>query len=518
MAGNFLYEQVTRVRTFLRDRTFLRGSDEGRTLEYFTSVVVFIDTLSCGMVIPILPSFALRFHSSQALTTSLLALRGATAVFSAFPAGFVVSYFGHRNVLLFSLLGTVVASLCLAFPLYFPFLVVSLFLQGLCSELAWSTGLSLGAHLYGKKSGMGEDEGVEERERKGGLEEPLLGDSHSGVRKESDGGEGGNGLVGAVGVLFGMSSLGFLLGPFLGAVIYEYTTTWMPFLIVTILTLVVIFALLLLTSGNNLFSGQNVSTKKEEKTNHEGESSLQIRPLVEPEQETESGTGMEAEKAKGKVTETEKENESEGELLKEAILDATKNSTILTMISVTIITIIQNGAIEVLLPFFLVDTCSHNTAEVGFIFGVISITYGISTSQAGKFVDRFGSTSCIIFGLVLQSIASPILFLGRSTCSLLLESIFMAIVGISLAFSSTPCFPEMVKVFGEMGFKSYTVVVGLYNTAYTIGGAFGPLLAAGLINYLPPSILIGICSIFILICVPFVWLGRPSRAITTQLC
>lgn len=89
---------------------------------------------------------------------------------------------------------------------------------------------------------------------------------------------------------------------------------------------------------------------------------------------------------------------------------------------------------------------------------------------------------------------------------------------MALAFSSTPCFPAIVDAFEKTGFKNFTVVVGLYNTSYTLGGAIGPLFAASLIHVFSARNLVVILAFFLISCAPLVWWGRPKGTVLVPDC
>eukprot|EP00271_Cylindrocystis_brebissonii_P003309 TRINITY_DN1413_c0_g1_i1.p1 TRINITY_DN1413_c0_g1~~TRINITY_DN1413_c0_g1_i1.p1 ORF type:complete len:529 (-),score=45.43 TRINITY_DN1413_c0_g1_i1:334-1920(-) len=509
-------------------RQTLSGGSQDLLLLRFIAVGVFVDTCAVGMITPLLPSIAKTFALPQPQITSLLVIRGLTSILLSGPMGYLVQLLGHRNVLLSALMLTVLGSLSFAFAPSWHFLALAFFLQGLCSELTWGAGLSWAAYMYSPGSSTSLEDGTSATEESSLLANGRVGGGGGTIPtsvdgRERDGGEGGesNGLVGAIGILFGTASLGFLIGPFVGALIYQYTTTWMPFTLVAVFTSLVLALFLVSTSmknttsvGYTLLPGSGVGA-----TNGSDVGSSTNGGLTNEKASTNVGTsrgsmqdgsevdgGLRSPKEPSRAVIIQKE---ESPLV--VLRKVSSNPKIASMLLVTIVAATAFGALEVLLPFSLANGCGMSTAQIGLVFGLCSVAYGASTSMAEYAVNLFGPHQCIIWGLGFMALIEPLLLIPGLSCSLILECILFIMTGLFMASAGTPVFPIVVGVLNDLGRSDYAVAVALYNSSYTIGTALGPLVASGFVSFMPAFVVIAITSVFTLGCIPVVLWGNKAR-------
>lgn len=93
--------------------------------------VVFMDMLSVGLVIPLMPFWAQRFGAGPALIGLLLAAYPLGQVFGAPAVGRLSDRFGRKPMLLLSVGGTFASLLLLGFARSLPWLFAARFLDGL---------------------------------------------------------------------------------------------------------------------------------------------------------------------------------------------------------------------------------------------------------------------------------------------------------------------------------------------------------------------------------------------------
>ena len=93
---------------------------------------VFLDLLSFGIVIPLLPRYAVRMHASDIETGVLLAIYSFMQLFFAPFWGRLSDRKGRRPVLLISIFGSFISQIGYAFAPSFTFLLLARALAGVC--------------------------------------------------------------------------------------------------------------------------------------------------------------------------------------------------------------------------------------------------------------------------------------------------------------------------------------------------------------------------------------------------
>lgn len=112
------------------------------------TLAIFTDMLVYGLVVPILPGYALSLGVSQ---TAIGFLFGsyAIALFVTTPIfGILSDKIGRKGPMLWGLLGLAGATLLYAFAKQFWMLVVARSLQGVSAAITWTAGFALLADLY----------------------------------------------------------------------------------------------------------------------------------------------------------------------------------------------------------------------------------------------------------------------------------------------------------------------------------------------------------------------------------
>jgi MFS family permease len=139
--------------------------------------IVFLDAMLFGAIIPLLPHFADTYDLSKLEVGLLLGAYGAGALLGGVPGGFLVGRIGPKRGVLAGLTVLALASLAFALAGGPPALGLSRFVQGLSSAVTWAGALAWAAVSV-------------PRERRGQ----------------------------ALGTVFGLAVLGFVVGPLFGGV------------------------------------------------------------------------------------------------------------------------------------------------------------------------------------------------------------------------------------------------------------------------------------------------------------
>jgi len=113
-----------------------------RRLLVFVSVVVFVDTMLFGVMIPLLPGFADDYDLSKLQSGLLFGAYGAGALLGGLPGGILAARVGPRRSVLAGLLVLGLASFGFAFAATPLTLGVARFVQGLSSTMTWAGALA----------------------------------------------------------------------------------------------------------------------------------------------------------------------------------------------------------------------------------------------------------------------------------------------------------------------------------------------------------------------------------------
>ena len=150
-----------------------------------TGSIVFLDTMLFGAIIPLLPDFADTFDLTKLEAGALLAAYGAGALVGGIPGGLLVGRIGPKRGLLVGLSVLAVSSLAFALAGGPVALGAARFAQGLSSAITWAAALAWVAVST-------------PRERRGQ----------------------------ALGTVFGVAVLGFVVGPMFGGVAHLVGIRW----------------------------------------------------------------------------------------------------------------------------------------------------------------------------------------------------------------------------------------------------------------------------------------------------
>jgi MFS family permease len=150
-----------------------------------TGSIVFVDTMLFGAIIPLLPDFADTYDLTKLEAGALLGAYGAGALVGGIPGGILVGRIGPKRGLLLGLTVLAVSSLAFALAGGPLALGASRFVQGLSSATTWAAALAWVAVAT-------------PRERRGQ----------------------------ALGTVFGVAVLGFVVGPMFGGVAHLVGIRW----------------------------------------------------------------------------------------------------------------------------------------------------------------------------------------------------------------------------------------------------------------------------------------------------
>ncbi|KAK8389711.1 hypothetical protein O3P69_009007 [Scylla paramamosain] len=132
-----------------------------------------------------------------------------------------------------------------------------------------------------------------------------------------------------------------------------------------------------------------------------------------------------------------------------------------------------------------------STRGVCMIYLVLSAMYAVSAPLVGLAIDRYGGMDTfMLLGLLLTALSlilignSPLLPPPPSHQELYVQDIIgMVVFGVSSAMCIVPTFSSIIKAAastGEVDMGTYSIIGGIWSSAYSLGEVLGPL-GAGLL-------------------------------------
>ncbi|KAK7747812.1 hypothetical protein SLS62_008848 [Diatrype stigma] len=436
------------------------------------AIGLFTDLFLYGLVVPILP-FMLRSRLGvpedqiQSYVSGLLAAYAGSSVLFAFPAGWVADKTNSRQAPFLSGLAALLgATVMLAFGRNIPVIIVARVLQGISGAVVWTIGLAMVMDTVGPEN-MGK----------------------------------------VVGSIFSFISIGQLVAPVLGGVLYEKTGYAGVFGVSSaVLALDFIMRLFIIekkTAAKYLLPPQGESaisrgngdrgsggSTGDEEGNRDQEPSEEDPLLSTPgnnENEDES------EDAYYKI------QHRSGKLAQSVpILLCFRNPRLLVSLLLAFVQASLLALFDATIPTEAQELFGFSSLEAGLLFIATDVPYLVLGPLAGWAVDRFGTKPAAVFGfaylvptLVLLRLPAAHLLDDNKTGNIILYSTLLALNGVGLAVIGSPSVVEASDVvqrydranpgfFGPNG--PYAQLYGFNSVFFNLGLTVGPLAAGALRN------------------------------------
>lgn len=123
------------------------------------------------------------------------------------------------------------------------------------------------------------------------------------------------------------------------------------------------------------------------------------------------------------------------------------------------------GIIEPLLPVRLARYGATSMA-IGLIFTISTLVYGISAPVVGRVSERLPIQRVILLGTIAMAATLPLLAVFKGV---ILVCVALSLVNISFAFMLNPASAELGNAVDRAGMSCYSAVYAVYNVCYSIG-------------------------------------------------
>ncbi|KAH9904487.1 MFS general substrate transporter [Xylariomycetidae sp. FL2044] len=416
------------------------------------AIGLFTDLFLYGLVVPVLP-FMLRDRLSipedeiQSYVSNLLAAYAGASVVSSVPAGWIADKTNSRQApFLSGLVALLAATIMLALGQSIAVLVVARVLQGISAAVVWTIGLAMVLDTVGPQN-----------------------------------------LGKVVGSIFSFISVGELMAPVIGGVLYEKTGYDGVFGVAAGI-LGLDFLMRLLIVEKKTAAKYDESIRQNEQTNPRD---------FDTREEANEGPATEEDALLPKKDEDDEyriHHEPNRIVRALPILICFRNPRLLMASSLAFVQAALLAVFDATVPTEAQDLFEFNSLKAGLLFVALDVPYLILGPVAGWAVDRFGTKPAAVIGfgymlpvLILLRLPSDELLTGSR--NVILYCAILALNGVGLAIIGSPSVVEASAVvqkydkanpgfFGENG--PYAQLYGFNSLFFCAGLTIGPLVAGAL--------------------------------------
>ncbi|KAI1464889.1 MFS general substrate transporter [Daldinia caldariorum] len=431
------------------------------------AVGLFTDLFLYGLVVPVLP-FMLRNRLSmpedeiQSYVSNLLAAYAGASVVSSVPAGCIADRMSSRRTpFLSGLAALLAATIMLALGKSIAVLVVARVLQGISAAVVWTIGLAMVLDTVGPQN-----------------------------------------LGKVVGSIFSFVSVGALMGPVIGGVLYE-KTGYSGVFGVAAGVLGLDFLMRLLVVEKKIAAKYNVGLgpdpQIEEHDAHGDHEATQDPAQIEDASDREEITERDSllPNKKRADDDTYKVRQEPNRIVRAfPILICFRNPRLLVGLSLAFVQACLLAVFDATIPTEAQSLFNFTSLQAGLLFIALDVTYLILGPIAGYAVDRYGTKIPAVVGfgylvptLILLRLPSDSILSG--TNNVILYCALLALNGVGLAFIGPPSVVEssnIVEKFNQAnpGFFGvngpYAQLYGFNSLFFCVGLTIGPILAGALRN------------------------------------
>jgi MFS family permease len=128
------------------------------------------------------------------------------------------------------------------------------------------------------------------------------------------------------------------------------------------------------------------------------------------------------------------------------------------------------SGLEPTLPIDLEARLGVKPAIIGDLFALAALAYGLAAPVAGWAADRWGSRRVMIAGVAASALAFPLAAIPKTWWG---EAAALAGFGFALAFLLAPTLPEIAAACERNGADAFGAAYAVFNLAYAVGMVVG---------------------------------------------
>ncbi|KAG0270006.1 hypothetical protein DFQ27_000970 [Actinomortierella ambigua] len=439
-SGGMRKSASTRSISVRRKSWFARMRRSPNFTLFTVFLALFIDMATYGIIVPIIPFIVSdRMHGSAVHTGMLLAVYALGMLIASPLFGTLGDYFVSRRVpMLIGLVGMLASTVFFMLASNIYILILARLLQGMAGGSVWTLGLALIADVF-----------------------PT----------EALGVQMGKALIGY--------TLGLMMGPPLGGLLYDYGGYRAPFYFCCSITVV------------DILCRSLVIEEREEIV-------LALRLLGKRQEAVEEAQVIKAQR------------KSERLHSKHVWWQLLRSKRLLACIIITACGAFVFSGAEPTMPLQLARKYNLNAEKIGLVFMAFSLPT-MTGPLWGALSDSFGAKAISLVSLVLCS--ASVLLLGIFQDSLPLSIVLFTLIGTTGTAVLTPILAEISAVVRNIGTDSFAMAYALFNMAFSLGVMVGPIVCGVLYErvgfHIMTYAMVGV--LFVAVPVTVLWIGGRAQ-------
>ncbi|RKO88870.1 major facilitator superfamily domain-containing protein [Blyttiomyces helicus] len=370
------------------------------------ALALFTDMVVYGAVIPVLPKLVTeRLHLDRKFIGILLACYAAGLLLVTPVIGVLSDIYSNRKIpMLIGLGGLMMTTLLFAYGDTFWTLVMARMGQGISGGISWTIGFCMLADIFPASE-----------------------------------------LGGVMGQALSANTLGFLVGPPLGGILFDWYGFTAPFLFCS--------ALALIDLAGRLFIRPKVTS-----INYDAPEDTEERsPLISD--HTRSASPSSSSRTN--------------------MIELLCDPQVLCTCTTIVLGATAFSGIEPTLPIYLEEVFGASPSTVGLLWIAIIVPNAVVGIYAGHASDKHGRKVVSAIGLLLFGLATPLLAYADN---IILLVIALALFGATNAAVMTPALPEMAEFVHTRGGGAFAQAYALFNMSYSCGMLVGPIVGSFLVE------------------------------------
>jgi DHA1 family multidrug resistance protein-like MFS transporter len=164
-------------------------------------------------------------------------------------------------------------------------------------------------------------------------------------------------------------------------------------------------------------------------------------------------------------------------------------TTFVVLILVSFVLTFTFAFISPVMVFYVYDDLNFSATQFGLLIGVLGLAMALGQIFLGGLSDKYGRKPIMISGLIVSSIfyVGMIIFTKFATCFLV-----SAIGGIGSALASSATSAYVLDISDD---DNKSRIQGIRGSSMALGEAIGPLLAVFISNWLTPHSMFGVSAV-----------------------
>ncbi len=139
------------------------------------------------------------------------------------------------------------------------------------------------------------------------------------------------------------------------------------------------------------------------------------------------------------------------------------------------------SGLEPTLPTDLEARLGVKPSIIGDLFALAALAYGLAAPVAGWAADRWGSRRVMTAGVAASALAFPLAAMPKTWWG---EASALAVFGFALAFLLAPTLPEIAAACERNGADAFGAAYAVFNLAYAVGMVAGQVTGGALASVL----------------------------------